>query len=161
MRYPAAVIFAFAMWTACSCNSPTAPTDENSGRTTANRSRGVRTRPVAPVVQPSALTGDWGGEHIALHFDGTQAQIEFDCASAVFSSPVMLANGAFTADGDFIPGHGGPIHEGEQPHRRQARFNGAVGESGLTLDIVALDNGEALGHYTLTKGSAARLFRCY
>lgn len=160
MRFSGALVFSFAVWTACSCNSPTAPMSSDD-RVTTNRTRGVRTRPVAPIVAPSALTGDWGGEHITLHFDGSRAQLEFDCASALFSSPVMLANGVFTADGEFIAGHGGPIHEGEQPPHRSVRFSGTVNGGNLSLDIVALDNGEALGHFDLVKGNAGRLFRCY
>jgi hypothetical protein len=126
-----------------------------------------RTRPApapapAPAITPAILVGQWAGPHVHMDFDGNVARLEFDCADATFQLPVTMdASGAFEADGTFKQGHGGPTRSDEDQHGRPAHFSGKVDGDALSLRITATDGTQVLGEFSLKRGGASRLYRCY
>ena len=85
----------------------------------------------------TALTGDWGGEHVSL---------------------TLSPSGAFSVPGKHVPEHGGPVRMGEPPGSQAALYQGTV--SGDRLQLRVTSNGAEVGSYQLRRGASAQLFRC-
>jgi hypothetical protein len=154
------ILLALLLATACSSGTSEASTADRSAP--AKRTRVVRRRPAPPAAMTTAvLIGSWGGEHVALDFDGSNAVLSFDCAAADFTLPVtMTAAGDFEASGTFTGLHGGPVHIDERPNRRDAHFVGHTDGRAMKLRIVDL-KGDLIGEFELIKGAAPRIYRCY
>ena len=95
---------------------------------------------VPPVQEP--VTGDWGGTHIGLRLGSTGGTLEYDCAA-----------------GTHTPGWGGPEIEGQVRPTHRAQFRGTVRGDSMTL-TGRVDNGVALGPFTLRRGAEPGIFRC-
>jgi hypothetical protein len=110
------------------------------------------------------LTGNWGGPHIGLEILGETARIEYDCAQGTIDGPIVLDRaGRFEAAGTHtldIAEHGGPVHQGEEPKPRPARYKGRLKGKILTLTVTLTDSGENAGTFTLTLGATPRLVKC-
>ena len=115
---------------------------------------------VAPE-EPSPVLGDWGGEHLGLVAGLEGAALEFDCATGEISEAIVPdGNGAFTAEGFHIPGHGGPARDDEVPARTPARFFGTVRGNLMTLEVDLVPWATVLGPFTLRRGASPRVFKC-
>jgi hypothetical protein len=106
------------------------------------------------------LIGGWGGPHAGVIFQGGLADVQFDCASGSIDVPVFPAkDGAFTARGTFRAGKPGPVRVGQIFRSEPASYEGHVVKNVMTL-TVTLDDGRAVGPFTLTQGGAPQLTRC-
>lgn len=125
------------------------------------KSRKTRKTPRQPSGATRLPTGAWGGEHVNLDATTTGARLEFDCAHGTITQALMLdTRNSFDVPGTYAQEHGGPVRIDEKPNTHPARYTGRVAGQTLTLTITLTDSQEKIGTYTLTRGQAARLFRC-
>ena len=113
-------------------------------------------------LEPSALVGTWGGEHVEITFDSAGvAAVQYDCAHGRLGAPITLsAAGVLSASGEHTREHGGPVQEGEAVDTRPAHYAGEVRGDRLTFTVTLTDSGTVLGPYTVRRGQPAQLFRC-
>ena len=105
-------------------------------------------------------TGQWGGQHIAMTVAAAKTDIEFDCGKATIPATLDAdPDGTFTATGTFVPERPGPTTP-DAPTSRPMRVSGTVKGDDMQLRIVLTDKDEAIGDFSLTLGSAARLMKC-
>lgn len=110
--------------------------------------------------KPSHLIGVWGGPHAGIEFAGGLADVQFDCASGTIDEPITpVAGGKFLVKGTYRAGAPGPIRVGQIFKSEPARYSGEVVEHVMTLNV-ALEDGTALGPFTMTEGEAPQLTRC-
>jgi hypothetical protein len=111
-----------------------------------------------PAGQP--VTGEWGGTHIGLSLTPNGGTLDYDCAAGTISSPLLLnSDGTFSAEGMHTPGWGGPEIVGQTPPSYRVRYGGRVRGNTMTLQGW-LENGVALGPFTLRLGAEPIIFRC-
>jgi hypothetical protein len=111
-------------------------------------------------VPAPVKSGDWGGQHIAMTVSPSKTDIEFDCGKAAINGAIEAdPDGAFTANGTFLPERPGPTTP-DPPASRPMRVTGTVKGNDMQLKIVLTDKDEAIGEFTLALGTAARLFKC-
>jgi hypothetical protein len=104
--------------------------------------------------------GEWGGQHIALTVAAAKSDVEFDCGKGTISGVIETdAEGVFTATGTFLPERPGPTTP-NAPASRPMRLTGTVKGDDMQVRIVLTDTDEAVGDFTLTLGTLARLIRC-
>ena len=108
--------------------------------------------------KPEHLVGLWGGPHAAVEFEGGLAEVQFDCASGTFDDPIGL-KGKFLVKGTYRTGAPGPVRVGQIFKSQPARYSGEVVKHVMTLNV-ALEDGTALGPFTLTEGAPPQLTRC-
>jgi len=114
----------------------------------------------AGQAKSSYLLGPWGGPHVGIAFQGGLADVQFDCASGTIDVPVLPAkDGTFTAKGTFRAGQPGPVRVGQIYRSQPASYAGKVEKHQMTL-TVTLEDGTAVGPFTLTEGMAPGLTRC-
>jgi hypothetical protein len=108
----------------------------------------------------TALSGDWGGQHIALSLSASGGQIEYDCGQGSLDGPLVPdAAGAFRVVGRHVPGHGGPVRSDEPaPASQPALYQGTVSSDRMQLRVTC--GGMEIGAYSLRRGASARLLRC-
>ena len=154
------LIFSALLCLTCSDRSvqgPTAPTTRpvQSDAVDAGRRRAVtRTRAA------TALSGQWGGEHISLELQDGVGRLELDCAHGKITQAIVPASdGSFAVLGTFTREHGGPVSTTEEENVRPARYSGTVSGDAMTLAI-AVDGQELPDKFTLTKGQSPRLTKC-
>ncbi len=113
-------------------------------------------------VPPSGgpLTGEWGGEHVGLKLTETGGTLDYDCAAGTIDEPlVRRGDGSFEATGTHTPAAGGPERVGEVRPTYRARYSGRVRANRMILQA-RVENGVALGPYTLERGAEPRILRC-
>lgn len=111
-------------------------------------------------AKPALLAGTWGGPHAAITFEGGLGNVEFDCASGTIDGPVYPAkDGTFTAKGSVRTGTGGPVRVGQIFKSQRASYSGQVAKAVMTLSVT-IEDGTAMGPFTLTQGAAPLLTRC-
>ena len=135
--------------------NPAAPADRSS------QAIGTTTRRRAVTHPPSraALSGEWGGEHIALELQDGAGRLELDCAhGSITQAIVPAADGTFSVLGTFTRESGGPVpREGEDVH--PARYSGKV--SGDRMDLtIAVDGTELADKFVLVKNQSPRIVKC-
>lgn len=112
------------------------------------------------VSQPAFLAGGWGGPHIAVAFSGGLAEVRFDCAAGSVDEAVYPAkDGTFLAKGTYREGATGPVRVGQVFRAQPATYSGTVTEGVMTLNV-ELEDGSALGPFTLAMGAPPQLTRC-
>ncbi len=115
----------------------------------------------ASALEPSQLEGVWGGEHVEVTFDASGAgRVEYDCAAANMSAPIIGSGGTFDATGEFLPGHGGPVMENEIPVRRPATFHGTISANRFSFSVTLTDSHTVIGPWSAFRGRHAQLLRC-
>lgn len=108
-----------------------------------------------------ALTGAWGGQHIALELTREGGRLEYDCAAGAIDEPVRPdAMGRFLVHGGHTPGHGGPDRVGEVARVLPADYEGRVNAGRMTLSVRLQPSGQELGPFTLVRGAAPVIMRC-
>lgn len=112
---------------------------------------------------PSAgvpLTGEWGGRHVGLKLSEASGELDYDCAAGVIRGPLVLRrDDTFEADGTHTPGTGGPERVGEVRPSYRAHYRGTVRGTRMTLRA-RVENGVALGPFTLVRGAEPIILRC-
>lgn len=107
----------------------------------------------------TAVTGAWGGEHVALTLSDSGGSVEYDCAHGGLTAALRPGGGgAFDVPGVHVREHGGPMREGEIPDSITARYVGTVKGEQMTLRVIA--GGDTLGPFALQRNAEARLMRC-
>jgi hypothetical protein len=111
--------------------------------------------------KPDHLVGLWGGPHAAIEFEGGLAEVQFDCASGTLDDPIVMGpdGGKFQVKGTYRAGAPGPVRVGQIFKSQPAGFSGEVVKHVMTLNVM-LEDGTALGPFTLTEGSPPQLTRC-
>ena len=113
------------------------------------------------------VIGVRGGPHAGLDFAGGLADVQFDCASGTIDDPLYpAADGTFSVKGTYRTGAPGPVKVGQFFKSESAVFSGqivkgAAKNSARSMTLrVALEDGTALGPFTLTEGTPPQLTRC-
>jgi hypothetical protein len=110
--------------------------------------------------KPEHLVGLWGGPHASVEFEGGLADVQFDCAAGTIDDPIVLGpEGRFLVKGTHRTGAAGPIRVGQIFRSQPARYSGQIVDHSMTLNVV-LEDGTALGPFTLTEGTPPQLTRC-
>jgi hypothetical protein len=117
--------------------------------------------------KPQHVIGLWGGPHAGANFSGGLADLQFDCASGTIDDPIMITDvGPFSVKGTFRTGASGPIKVGQFFKSQEALFSGEITKGAakssprvMTLSV-ALEDGTALGPFTLTEGAPPQITRC-
>lgn len=105
--------------------------------------------------------GLWGGEHIALQVNESDASIEFDCARGTIDRPLLTdANGHFDMTGVYVREHGGPVRPGQRPDSHPARYAGWTDGKKMTLTVTLTDTKQTLGAFTLELGREPMVTKC-
>jgi hypothetical protein len=109
----------------------------------------------------SAAEGIWGGPHVRLSMSEGGIQLEFDCAHGTITAPLGTdSQGRFDMPGTFVREGPGPIRVGRTPGARSARYSGRIDGKTMTLNVNLTEPDQALGSFTLTRGSEGRLWKC-
>ena len=107
------------------------------------------------------IDGPWGGPNVAMVLTPTGGTLEYDCAAGTISNDWTVSpDGLFSATGQHLPGHGGPIRIGEDTVRRPARYQGTIRGRTMTLTVVLTDSATVLGVFSLTQGQSGSVFKC-
>jgi hypothetical protein len=110
--------------------------------------------------KPEELVGLWGGPHAAVEFQGGLADVQFDCAAGTIDDPIVPGpGGKFLVKGTYRTGATGPIRVGQIFKSQPASFSGNIAKTVMTLNVL-LEDGTALGPFTLTQGAPPQLTRC-
>ena len=117
--------------------------------------------------KPQHVIGLWGGPHAGASFAGGLADLQFDCASGTIDDPIMITDvGPCSVKGTYRTGASGPIRVGQFFKSQEALFSGEVAKGTaknsprvMTLSV-ALEDGTALGPFTLTEGAPPQITRC-
>lgn len=110
--------------------------------------------------KPSHLIGIWGGPHAGIEFSGGLADVQFDCAAGTIDEPITAGgDGKFLVKGTYRTGATGPIRVGQMFKSQTATYSGEVAKTVMNL-AVTLEDGTALGPFTLTEGAPPQLTRC-
>ncbi len=105
--------------------------------------------------------GSWGGDHVRLDVRDGGADIEFDCAHGTLDSALATdGRGHFDVRGVFVRERGGPVRLDEKPDSTPARYSGTVTGDEMTLTVTLANSNEAVGTFTLRRGSEGRLRKC-
>ena len=87
--------------------------------------------------------------------------LEFDCAHGDITAPIAIdSGGRFNVIGTFTREHGGPVRVEEPLDTHPAGFSGLVSDDRMTLAIRLTDSGEAIGTFTLKRGTLGRVVKC-
>jgi hypothetical protein len=105
--------------------------------------------------------GSWGGEHIALQVNESNASIEFDCANGTIDQPLLTDTGGhFGITGVYVREHGGPAHPGQRPDSHPARYSGWTDGKKMTLTVTLTDTNQTIGTFTLELGREPMVTKC-
>jgi hypothetical protein len=113
------------------------------------------------------LVGIWGGPHVGASFQGGLADLSFDCAAGTIDDPLYPArDGSFSAKGTYRTGASGPVKVGQFFKSQGAVYSGQVARAAakgsprvMSLNVT-LEDGTALGPFTLTEGLPPQITRC-
>lgn len=115
---------------------------------------------LAPSPGRKAASGDWGGAHARLSSLKDGVELEFDCGHGKLDEPLVPGrDGAFSSKGRYVAEHGGPTLKDETAQSRPARYEGSITGERMRLKV-AIDGGDTLGPFELTRGGRARLMKC-
>jgi len=106
--------------------------------------------------------GSWGGQSIRFEIAKTGVKIEFDCADGEILSQLKAdKQGRFKVE-DTLTGRGaGPVRRDAVPQPMPALYEGTVKGNVITLKVTLLKTNESAGEFTIERGKAPSLQRCY
>ena len=115
----------------------------------------------SPADPSPALSGVWGGDHIALTVAETGTHIEFDCAHGdIPGSLTVNTQHTFDVQGTYVREHGGAIRVGEVPDSHPAAYIGSVTAPTMALTVRLTDTNEVVGTFALSQGTTGRVLKC-
>lgn len=115
--------------------------------------------PGATPAPGTMLSGNWGGEHVALSLSPAGGTIEYDCANGTLDAGITPdGDGAFRVAGRHVRGSGGPERVGVQPSSVPATYLGQV--SGDRMQLRVRLEADTLGPFILHRGAAPQLLKC-
>jgi len=105
--------------------------------------------------------GLWGGEHIALQVNESNASIEFDCARSTIDQQLLTdASGHFDITGVYIRERGGPVRPEQRPDSHPVRYVGWTDGKKMTLTVTLTDTNQTTGTFTLELGREPVIRKC-
>ena len=106
------------------------------------------------------VTGEWGGRHVALSLSEASGTLNYDCAAGTIDGPLLpRSDGTFEVEGRHTPGTGGPEIVGQVRPSFRALYWGVIRGQRMTIQA-RVENGVALGPFTLVKDAEPIIFRC-
>ena len=106
-------------------------------------------------------TGTWGGKHIQFEVSDGSVNIEYDCAHGSIEGPLTLdRQGRFSWRGTYTREHGGPIRKDEKVNNQAATYSGSINGDTMTLTVRLANSSDPVLTFTLTRGSAGRVWKC-
>lgn len=132
-----------------------------AGTGEAQRRRGMKEKPKRASERTVLTPGVWGGAHIRLEVEEKGATVQYDCAHGSIDEQLALdAEGRFAARGTFVYEGGGSIRVRINRVPQPARYEGRVSGQRLSLTVTLTETSQAIGTYTLTRGSEGRIRKC-
>ena len=108
-----------------------------------------------------AVTGIWGGDHIALEATDKGAEVQYDCAHGSITEKIVPdRDGKFTVKGTHTREHPGPIRDDEQANSQPALYRGSVNGETMELTVTLGGSNDVIGVFSLSKGKQGRIRRC-
>jgi len=105
--------------------------------------------------------GLWGGTGIKIEVGSKSATVEYDCANGSILGPLSVdKKGHFNWHGTLVREHGGPIRSDEVAKQEPAIYAGSVKGDTMSLTVTLARTNEAIGPFSLKRGSAGRLRKC-
>ena len=108
-----------------------------------------------PLVNPSVLTGKWGGPDVGIDATVSPVTAHFDfCAEGTLTSPVLLTpEGRFDVPGTYVRNIGPSVQS------KSARYVGLARQSSMTVTVFLSDpigpnNSDIVGPFDLEFGKA-------
>ena len=108
-----------------------------------------------PLVNPSVLTGKWGGPDVGIDATVSPVTAHFDfCAEGTLTSPVLLTpEGRFDVPGTYVRNIGPSVQS------KSARYVGLARQSSMTVTVFLSDpigpnNSDVVGPFDLEFGKA-------
>jgi diaminopimelate epimerase len=153
------LLISLMLWQGGSCHQ--VKSGKMSNNANAVKEAGVSEETNQSKRADKASSNVWGGEHIRLTVNARGAEIEYDCAHGTITAALPLKRGGkFELTGTHVREHGGPIRLNQKPAQLSARYTGSINGKTMTLAITLPDTAETIGNYTLTRGSAGRVWKC-
>ncbi|HLN99233.1 MAG TPA: hypothetical protein VK208_12290 [Pyrinomonadaceae bacterium] len=117
--------------------------------------------PSRPHKVRRLATGNWGGLHVRIEVGPRSATVEYDCAHGMIDGPLTLdSKGRFRWRGTHNLEHGGPVRIDDTSNGRPAIYSGIVKGDTMKLTVRLATSNEAIGTFTLTRGSPGQVFKC-
>lgn len=105
------------------------------------------------------LTGNWGGEGVALVSSDTQTTLNFDCGSGEINKKVVLSSNKFSEKGTYLQIFGNiPVNFDNKP--QSVLYEAVLSGDTLTLTMKSEDGKTTMGTYTVKKGAFGKINRC-
>lgn len=112
------------------------------------------------ILSPDVpLSGNWGGEGVALVASDTQTTLNFDCGSGEINKKVILSSNKFSEKGTYLQIFGNvPVNYDAKP--RPVLYEATLADDTMTLTMKSDDGKTTLGTYSLKKGAFGKINRC-
>lgn len=105
--------------------------------------------------------GTWGGKHVSLEVTEDGASLDFDCAHGEINKPIQIdSSGRFNVQGTYTREGPGPIRA-DKNYSDSARYSGTVNGDTMTLSVAPANSANQNNTFTLTRGKAGRIWKCY
>jgi hypothetical protein len=97
---------------------------------------------------------------VTLTVGNSSNHLEFDCAHGDIPGVLSVNHGELAASGTFVREHGGPIAVDEPLDSHPALYSGTVSGNTMQLSIRLTDSGDAIGSFSLVRGTSGRVVKC-
>jgi hypothetical protein len=105
------------------------------------------------------LTGNWGGEGVALVSSDTQTTLSFNCGSGEINKKVVLVANKFSEKGTYLQIFGNiPVNYDAKP--QPVLYEAVLANDILTITMKSEDGKTTMGTYTVKKGAFGKINRC-
>lgn len=111
--------------------------------------------PTAPLQ-----IGRWGSKGWTMDVRADGAFIEWGCAHANITTPILIRSGKFDVVGTYVQETGGPVLVDDNQAGRPARFYGTTNGKTLSLTVTYLDDSTTVGTYDFIFGNEGQLMKC-
>ena len=103
----------------------------------------------------------WGGEHVRIEFNDSEARVDFDCAHGTITDPLKIdSEGRFALNGTYVREGPGPIRLNAPRVSQPAHYSGTIKGEEMSLSVTLNNNSQDLGTFTLRRGSEGLLRKC-
>ncbi len=116
----------------------------------------AKSQTVSPDVP---LSGNWGGEDIALVSSDTKTTLTFNCGSGEINKKVILVSNKFSEKGTYLQIFGNiPANYDAKPV--PVLYEAVFAGDTLTLTMKSEDGKTTMGTYMVKKGAFGKINRC-